>query len=162
MCYAHDLKTVTETQIKREKQPQFIIFGVIWSIWASIMHTLGLILETRQWHVWHEWCESSESVYTGFPKKYVHISYFVVFCCGLVPVEWTYLTNPTMHQISHNAAYCNRNVHTCPHSCNKMVHCMIWDRCTVRFVRHIHLPISLRVTSLASIKKHGKANVWPW
>ena len=108
------------------------------------------------WMMWVQW------ICIGFPKNCVHISCFVVFCCGLVPVEWTYLTNPTMHQVSHNAAFCNSNVHTCAHSCNKMVHCMIWDRCTVRFVRHIHLPISLRVTSLASIKKHGKANVWPW
>ena len=30
--------------------------------------------------------------------------------------------------ISHNAPFCNRNVHTCAHFCYKMVHCGIWNR----------------------------------
>ena len=30
-------------------------------------------------------------------------------------------------QISHNASLCNRNVHTCAHFCDKVVHCGIFD-----------------------------------
>ena len=32
-------------------------------------------------------------------------------------------------QISHNAPFCNRNVHIYAHFCYKMVHCGIWDWC---------------------------------
>ena len=35
-----------------------------------------------------------------------------------------------MHrQISHNAPFCNRNVHTSAHICHKMVHCGTWQWC---------------------------------
>ena len=30
-------------------------------------------------------------------------------------------------RISHNAPFCNRNVHACAHFCYKMVHCGIWE-----------------------------------
>ena len=52
--------------------------------------------------------------------------------------ELNNLTNPTMHQqISHNAPFCNRNVHTCAHFCYKMVHCGIWNWSIVRFVQYV-------------------------
>ena len=41
-------------------------------------------------------------------------------------------------QISHNAPFCNRNVHTCAHFCYKMVHCGIWDWCIVGFVQQVY------------------------
>ena len=34
-----------------------------------------------------------------------------------------------MRQISHNAPFCSRNVHTCAHFCYKMVHCGTWQWC---------------------------------
>ena len=34
-----------------------------------------------------------------------------------------------LRQISHNAAFCNRNVHTFAHFLYKMLHCGIWDWC---------------------------------
>ena len=37
--------------------------------------------------------------------------------------------------ISHNAPFCNRNVHTCAHFCYKMVHCGIFVWCIVGFER---------------------------
>ena len=40
--------------------------------------------------------------------------------------------------ISHNAPFCNRNVHTCAHFCYKMVHCGIFVSCIVGFVRWVH------------------------
>ena len=39
-----------------------------------------------------------------------------------------------IRQITHNAAFCNRNVHTCAHFCYKMLHCGIWDWCIMVFV----------------------------
>ena len=36
---------------------------------------------------------------------------------------------------SHNAPFCNRNVHKCAHFCYKMVHCGIWDWCIVGFMQ---------------------------
>ena len=38
-------------------------------------------------------------------------------------------------QLSHNALFCNRNVHTCAHFCYKMVYCGIWNSCMVGFWR---------------------------
>ena len=43
-----------------------------------------------------------------------------------------------IRQISHNAPFCNRNVHTCAHFCYKMLHCGIWHRCILGFVRWVY------------------------
>ena len=40
--------------------------------------------------------------------------------------------------ISHNASFCNRNVHMCAHFCYKMVHCGIFFWSIVGFVRWIY------------------------
>ena len=48
----------------------------------------------------------------------------------------THLTIPTMYQqISHNAPFCDRNVHMCEHFCNKMVHSGMWHWCIAGCVR---------------------------
>ena len=39
-----------------------------------------------------------------------------------------------IRKISHNATFCNRNVHTCTHFCYQMLHCGIWHRCILGFV----------------------------
>ena len=44
-----------------------------------------------------------------------------------------------IRQISHNAPFCNRNVHACAHFCYKMVHCGIWNWCIVGFVQEVCL-----------------------
>ena len=43
-----------------------------------------------------------------------------------------------IRQISHNAPFCNRNVHRCAHFNYKMVHCGIWGWLIVRFVWQVH------------------------
>ena len=40
--------------------------------------------------------------------------------------------------ISHNAPFCNRNVHMCAHFSYKMMHCGIWHRCILGFVRWVY------------------------
>ena len=40
-------------------------------------------------------------------------------------------------QMSHNAPFCNRTVHTCAHFCYKVEHCGIWDCCIVGFVQQV-------------------------
>ena len=45
--------------------------------------------------------------------------------------------------ISHNASFCNRNVHTCAHFCYKMVHCGIFDWCIVGFVRWVYYAVGI-------------------
>ena len=57
---------------------------------------------------------------------------------GVSIVSW----NRTLTQIpqctspiSHNAPFCNRNVHMCAHFCYKTVHCGIFVWCIVGFVR---------------------------
>ena len=39
---------------------------------------------------------------------------------------------------SHNAPFCNRNVHICAHFCYEMVHCGIFVWCIVGFVRWVY------------------------
>ena len=56
---------------------------------------------------------------------------------GIVPHRSISQIQQYITQISHNAPLCNRNVHTCAHFCYKVVHCRIWDRCIVGFVRCI-------------------------
>ena len=43
-------------------------------------------------------------------------------------------------QMSHNAPFCNRNVHTYSHFCYKLEHCGIWDGWIVRFVQQVYCP----------------------
>ena len=43
-----------------------------------------------------------------------------------------------IRQISHNATFCNRNVHMWAHLCYKMVHCGIWDWCIVGFMQQVN------------------------
>ena len=42
--------------------------------------------------------------------------------------------------ISHNAPFCNRNVHIIAHLCYKMVYCGIFVWCIVRFLRRVYWP----------------------
>ena len=43
---------------------------------------------------------------------------------------------------SHNAKFCNRNVHMCAHFCCKMVHCGIFVSCIVGYVRWVYTLIT--------------------
>ena len=43
-----------------------------------------------------------------------------------------------IRQISHNAPFCNINVHTCAYFCYKMLHCGIWHRCILGFLRWVY------------------------
>ena len=43
-----------------------------------------------------------------------------------------------IRQISHNATFCNRNVHMRAHFCYKMLHCGIWHRCILGFVKWVY------------------------
>ena len=40
--------------------------------------------------------------------------------------------------ISHNAPFCNRNVHMSAHFCYKMVHCGVWHRYILGFVGWVY------------------------
>ena len=43
-----------------------------------------------------------------------------------------------IRQISHNAPFCNRNVHICAHFCYKMLHYGIWHRGILGFVKWVY------------------------
>ena len=93
-----------------------------WEIWTAdiaftlIMHT---ILACLFWL----WYNSSRnhvihlSVFFGVVKLFHSYR-------GYRPISYIPQCN---RQISHNALFCNRNVHTCTHFCYKMVHRGIWD-----------------------------------
>ena len=59
----------------------------------------------------------------------------------------------SIRQISHNALFCSRNVHTSAHFCYKMVHCGIWDWCMVGFVEQFYCS-STRQQATTLIKVH--------
>ena len=55
-----------------------------------------------------------------------HVTPFLSVC-------WPGIQNPKcIGHTSHNARFWNRNVHTCAHFCYKMVHCGMWDWCSIR------------------------------
>ena len=42
-----------------------------------------------------------------------------------------------IEQISHNAPFCNKNVHKCVHFCYKMMHRGLWDWCILGFMQQM-------------------------
>ena len=57
-------------------------------------------------------------------------------------------------KISHIAPFCNRNVHTCTHFCYKMLHCGIWHRCILGFVRWVYCNIRYPSKTHLKLKSH--------
>ena len=51
--------------------------------------------------------------------------------------------------ISHNAAFCNRNVHMCAHFCYKMLHCGISVWCILGFVRWDYYTSTMAIVAMA-------------
>ena len=56
-----------------------------------------------------------------------------------------------IRQISRNASFCNRDVHTCAHICYQMVHCGIWDWCIEGFMQLV----GRQMERQAACKHHG-------
>ena len=82
-------------------------------------------------------CGRNVHMRAHFCYKMVHCVIFVWCIVGLNrfpqnrPVsQIPQCTSP----ISHNAPFCNRNVHICAHFCYKMVHCVIFVWCIVGLV----------------------------
>ena len=53
-------------------------------------------------------------------------------------IDLLHKSHKSTSSTSHNAPFCNRNVHICAHFCYKTVHCGIFVWCIVRFVRLIY------------------------
>ena len=53
-------------------------------------------------------------------------------------IDPSHKSHNALKQISYNASFCNRNVHTCAHFWYKMVHCGIWDWCIVEYVPQVY------------------------
>ena len=83
------------------------------------MDKIGGVLFIQVSVVFREW----------YPPK----TFAIVFLCFYIHVAQTPHCN-----ISHNAPLCNRNVHTCAHFCNNVVHCGIFIWYIVGFVRWIY------------------------
>ena len=64
-----------------------------------------------------------------------------------------------IRQISHNAPFCNRNVHRGAHFCYKMVHCGIFVWCLVGFVRFFYVHA---YGSLLFVKRQRSTHSSPW
>ena len=71
--------------------------------------------------------------------------------------------------ISHNTAFCNRNVHICVHFCCKTVHCGIFVWCIAGFMRWIYyanktvVRLSISITGLRKlIRWHLYIESGPW
>ena len=87
---------------------------------------------------------------TQFYKLLKHITqgrmarYFQKFCFFCHWSSFQGLNRPISQipkytkQISHDAPFCNRNVHTYAHFCCKMTHCGIWDWCIVGVLQQVY------------------------
>ena len=85
-------------------------------------------------------------------KSTRHAIVLVWKCISVTWGEWIHPTTSSnwpisqipqcIRQISHNATFCNRNVHTCAHFCYKMLHCGMWHRCILGFVRWVYCACS--------------------
>ena len=64
------------------------------------------------------------------------------FVCSVTPTSSSNRPNSQIPQctcsISHNASFCNRNVHMCAYFGYKMVHCALFVWCVVGFVRWVY------------------------
>ena len=58
--------------------------------------------------------------------------------------------NASVTGISHNAIFCNRNVHMCAHFCYKMVHCGIFVWCILGFVRWVYCSVHCKLYVLVA------------
>ena len=98
---------------------------------------LGFCLLSPSGHVFH-------TAWETMIKSYNRILFNMVWLNINLVRLWlgdtkTCSIKPTAHQpISHNAPFCNRNVHMCAHFFYKIMHCGIFVTCIVGFVRWVH------------------------
>ena len=83
-------------------------------------------------------CENSNSIMTNIIGDILSTSYLVMNkSLAKIP--------QCVRQISHNAQFCNRNVHICAHFCYKMVHRGVFVWCTVGFVRWVYCQTGVHI-----------------
>ena len=94
--------------------------------------------KTSQWYK-NTKARNERKILSTIPKSYTN--------CDL-SVKKTQTQNRPISQIpecicaiSHNATFCDRNVHMCAHFCYKMLHCGIFVWCIVGFVRLVYWTI---------------------
>ena len=65
-------------------------------------------------------------------------------------------------QTTHNAPFCNRNVHTCAHFCCKMMHHGLWEWCILGFVNKINKSTwkSVRISLFCNNSDFTYDDVW--
>ena len=106
-----------------------IALCVRWGVWSPAMKS-----ENENYIPWNPYC-----VYTVlllFAVLWPRVVYHQ-YSSGLLH-RWYCRPISQIPQcisvISHNAPFCNRNVHTCGHFCYKMEHCGKWDWCVCTFL----------------------------
>ena len=95
----------------------------------SILTHWSLMKHMRQW-TGPEWVKWGPTVCSTL-RYYPNLPWLLI--SRLVSQTPQYI----IRQISLDAPFCNRNVHTYEHFCYQMVHCGIWDWCIVGFVQQV-------------------------
>ena len=74
--------------------------------------------------------------------------------------QLTHLTNPIMYwKMSHNAPFCDRNVHICAHLCKKL--CIVGSGFILVFVQHVYMHRLHRPTSSRLVPIPCTLFSWP-
>ena len=90
-------------------------------------------------HRWHRNLSLRPLTVPSMTTKSPNWSFVSSIPCATEPSQKS--QNTSDMQISHNASFCSRNVHTCAHFCYKMVHCGKWDWCIVGFALRVYCNI---------------------
>ena len=127
----------------------------------EVFETLGWFYWTKGFWIYHLQCDKHLDPKSDRDEitPYITILYIYISCSlGHQCAHWCSASNgsrPTASStngpisqipqctisISHNAPYCNRNVHTRRHFCYKMMHCRICYWCMVELVQQVYYKV---------------------
>ena len=149
---------IREDMLLWDNGPCFNIKIIFWDIVMPVIETRRGWFSTKMTSFWHRnsQCGDKMTLLSCYLHKGISYagklsSYWIrtlIFVMGNLILVWWHLyvdrsfcTNTPISQIpkcicaiSHNASFCNRNVHMCAHFCYKMVHCGIFARCVVQHI----------------------------
>ena len=105
------------------------------------VHSWGTCGFSDELMPWLASCQNWNQVKTGTVQ--------LISCHDVVPDTPISQIPQCTSPISHNAPFCNINVHMCPHFCYNMVYRGLWDWCIVGFGQQVY---TLKTPQLSMIR----------
>ena len=116
----------------RQLNKDHLIYTIFRPVWRCQFTIIGIPIKRYKMLSWVSY------FYNGNPSNENY---------GISIAQISKCTSP----ISHNAPFCNRNVHMCAHFCYKIVHYGIFVQCIVGFVRWEPSSLGLQNTAVTSV-----------